>query len=1437
MKTSAVKKLTRALMLVCAASAGLSAMARNDWTGGGADTLCSNTDNWSNGYSAETTESIAFVGQGGKTATFDVNAAVSTDGGYVWIGELNESYTYVDANGDMVAPVEFKSVDGSEDYGFAATAHLGIGDGAEQRGALKVSSGKYTLGGDVVVSAGGGVAYLTVAGGTVAANYWLAAGRANAQSKAYITVSGGKLLLGQGENKNGLIDLNGSGEFTVSGSGYVYAPGSKNEGDTGVALAIANNTGAITTVKINGGEIELDGSVVVGRFGTGGLEMSAGSLVATAIEGGEGSGTVTLSGGTLKAAADGAFIPSSANLTVNITGNVTLDTDGHNIVISEPLTGVGTLTVVGDGSITFTVQPECAIVNDETTEVKYNIPSFNTTVYAWSDVFVHDFEDAATYDTGWDCHSYSRGNRNEGCGGHSQESRTLLGGGESKYLQAYAETGSGNRQHKAVYTFPEAVATLKSYAIEFDWFAAKQNSANIEAAAEIGFSLYVGEEAKIKVVSNTSIETADKALVYLDGALSATKIDTAAFGATCSGASNQNRWYHAVVIASEDEGVSFAAYNASGDEVFPRTRVCDFANFTSLVLDVNKNRADATRAYSGIDDLKVRVPLLSTEDGETFTAKVDSSDWVLTAQTVDVSPFADALAGKSIEKVGDGALVLSGLPADDPCDLSVQAGSVSLRHGVRLGDVAVASDATLWLDLAGATNGEEVFGYTSLEGEVSLVGKSGRAVLDQSVNPWVITISDTYEYVWSGANGADWSDVGNWTVNGEPAVELPTADDVAVFTFDTTVYVTGDVAVPVVVRGCTLSVPAGLAFASVTFENSGKIAFSSPIAAVGSTANLITVADSEITTSNFVLPSTYANVALADGTLSATRQAGTYVWTGAKGNYWNTWGSWSVDGVQVAEFPAPQDAVTFPATADSWEVIVTDWPVVASLAVEGATKISGGVIKTAAISGYGQIILDDNGGVGNNGGELKIENPIEVVAKTEGQPGKLFSTGARIEVTGALSGDGNLELIAEFDQNGVFLNCNNGMTGGSIIVNGAWNSPNRNCSGIVRSASSDKVLWQVANGAGGNNSTHFNWFRDFGDGEYYFGSVGNSSINQPGNFKNATLIIGALNQEDTLGGRLALYSTKSGEVLNDRTWDTQFNSATIKKVGTGTLHVSAASVHNYEITGGTVELMSDSAQPRPGADPGYILFSGEADAQLKLNANFTVDISTNIAKSASGSYALPLVIDDGNVNRSLLVSIPNYYVGGFTKKGAGAMTIAYPEYSGLTTVEAGSLTVLQSNGDTFKFDNNKNAVNALSGGNVSGAVVEYFAYPEGTELDGTETEDDALELSLPVDFSQLGHKATLDFSNVVKIDISELDGAAEALMGADGLCDGYVVIAGVVNGEVKGINKNIELVLPEKPEGATEAKWRNFTVRTMTVDGKTCVCVAQGSMPFRLFLR
>ena len=30
---------------------------------------------------------------------------------------------------------------------------------------------------------------------------------------------------------------------------------------------------------------------------------------------------------------------------------------------------------------------------------------------------------------------------------------------------------------------------------------------------------------------------------------------------------------------------------------------------------------------------------------------------------------------------------------------------------------------------------------------------------------------------------------------------------------------------------------------------------------------------------------------------------------------------------------------------------------------------------------------------------------------------------------------------------------------------------------------------------------------------------------------------------------------------------------------------------------------------------------------------------------------------------------------------------------------------------------------------------------------------------------------------------------------------------------------------------------RNFTVRTMTVDGKTCVCVAQGSMPFRLFLR
>ena len=114
--------------------------------------------------------------------------------------------------------------------------------------------------------------------------------------------------------------------------------------------------------------MELGGYVSVGTWGTGTLTVSGGTLTTTAIKAGGGTGTVTLSGGTVVAAADGTFIPASEKLTVTVSGNATLDTNGKTITIDAAMLGDGTLTCVGGGTVTFTsLDSTCNIVADGAT--------------------------------------------------------------------------------------------------------------------------------------------------------------------------------------------------------------------------------------------------------------------------------------------------------------------------------------------------------------------------------------------------------------------------------------------------------------------------------------------------------------------------------------------------------------------------------------------------------------------------------------------------------------------------------------------------------------------------------------------------------------------------------------------------------------------------------------------------------------------------------------------------------------------------------------------------------------------------------------------------------------------------------------------------------------------------------------------------------------
>lgn len=341
------------------------ALAVTGWSGNGGDTRTSNNANWWEGR-ADDSESMKF-NAGGKTVTFDKYYNLTTDGGYVWIGDYENSFvteseeevtTYVedeDAEGGLrpvvetvvvtnATPVVFESVDGSENYGLQAAAHIGIADGAGQRGALLIKSGNYHAKGDVVVGAVANdtnetaIAFLTMEGGTLEADYWMAIGRHNetngASVASYITITNATLKLGQGEDANGMIDFAATGSFKVWNGGNVHAPGSRNVDDYGIALAIANNEEATSEFAILGGQVELGGEVCIGRKGKGTLLMdepgndkqhSATRLVTTGITAGGGEGTFDFRWGTLVAAtSNSAFIERGVNCV--IAGNPKIHT-------------------------------------------------------------------------------------------------------------------------------------------------------------------------------------------------------------------------------------------------------------------------------------------------------------------------------------------------------------------------------------------------------------------------------------------------------------------------------------------------------------------------------------------------------------------------------------------------------------------------------------------------------------------------------------------------------------------------------------------------------------------------------------------------------------------------------------------------------------------------------------------------------------------------------------------------------------------------------------------------------------------------------------------------------------------------------------------------------------------------------------------------------
>ncbi len=161
---------------------------------------------------------------------------------------------------------------------------------------------------------------------------------------AYV-VNGGTVNVTQLGETCGTLSLGsgaGSGTVQMTG-GSLSAVSYENVGDSG--------TGTFTQ---SGGINNCGASLYLGENtgSSGAYNLNGGLLILSSLSQGSGSAAFNFSGGTLRA---GSGFSSNVSMTLsNGGGGATFDTAGYSVTLAGPLSGSGSLTLIGSGALTFT---------------------------------------------------------------------------------------------------------------------------------------------------------------------------------------------------------------------------------------------------------------------------------------------------------------------------------------------------------------------------------------------------------------------------------------------------------------------------------------------------------------------------------------------------------------------------------------------------------------------------------------------------------------------------------------------------------------------------------------------------------------------------------------------------------------------------------------------------------------------------------------------------------------------------------------------------------------------------------------------------------------------------------------------------------------------------------------------------------------------------
>ncbi|MBR4258704.1 MAG: autotransporter-associated beta strand repeat-containing protein [Kiritimatiellae bacterium] len=1424
--------ITRLALSLCAIGIASAAQADNYWwTGGSADTNYSTPANWGNNEVPTASDTAQFTGlSAGKTVTFDGNKSVS----YVWVGETapeqGGSYSFISDEG-VANPVVLTASDPS--FGIASSGAISCADGENQRGALKIVDGTHSAGACSYWGWGKNVKFnAEISGGTLKFN------GANENDCLWIMYGNGV------EN---VIDIDG-GTLAVNGGDFLIGTG--NDATSSTEINISN--GGVLSV----GTEQTERWMKLGVDGTGKITINVnegGTLACWFItHTSTGDCELNLDGGTLKmlGATDfgnsiDPFNNDSFDVIVGENGG-TLDTNGKNITISKLISGAGTLNVTGGGSVTFTVAPQCTVEPDSETEVIYPSvePSNDYAVYAWNDIFTADFEDENTYLSGWTRSTDMAAN---------YDRRERPGMDDQHYLAYYAYAHTNKRGTTATYEIPSdiisSITSVGAYEVELDWFATVGYSGSSDDLHS--FLKAYSQDAVVAAIDAVAVYSGGKtgvdATVYKYGEVATeATVHTAPRGSDSFDASKAEYWYH-VSLKATPNGVYLTVARPDGTEVVSNLFVSDYVVLTKLDFQV-QSRMSTDETVAGVDNIKINVPVFSTADGETYIVAAGSQYGSDEEETIDVSAQASVIAGNTIVKKGDGALVLTGLSADSVCNVNVEDGTLVLPAGAKVGAVAVSEGAHLLVDVTGGVDGQVVFTYSSISGDVSERGLDSSATIVRNTvgetTTWTIS-REAKTYTWNGADGADWTVAANWLVDGEESTSMPTADDTLIFTGSASVYVPWESRSvgTVLVQSGTLTVNPGVIFASLTLENGSKLAFDMSgwdVGAVGASSDLVTVNAGNVTANDIVAPANCTGV-FAGGVFTATRVVSTYTWAGT-GTDWSKASSWRVNGVAVGNVPGEADTVVFPLSNEesfeNWEVLLQNEVTVAKVTVNGNALVRGEnayAIRTVLIDGSAELRLS-NANLRCNAADLTVSCPLNIMPDTTSTVflGTARKEGHNAYFNGPLYGSGVLKADHVETQNvgvkfrgsvsqffGTFTSDNYNSRDATDFLDGVDGSANAVWN-VSPSHSKDTTEYLIH---GASTLYRFGAF----NGQFWSGNYA------------STIEIGG---RDDVNSEFALYShtTSGGDP----------RPFTITKIGAATMKITngygSNKIKALYLNGGMTEIKcmpTDTVQFGGGAlrTPIYNIVVGKTYTYVYVNENDETDVReldvdmgasfsedavvynltetrtsdvigpyypdvSSVIKDSTG----PIWFDTGDADYTWASGLDSTNEGGFIKDGSGTLTLSSASsYDGPTWIKGGTIVFQQ--GTEVKLD-------PRTEGTAQNAIVRGYKYMANTVLYGNEPGSDV--------------EGDVDVSGVVKIDISDPSFV-------DDFVDNRLVVLCRTTGSITGLNskkfvQGETLLVPEKPEDVPEKRW-NWAVRVMRIGDKNCLCVAPRTMPFSIKLR